>query len=257
VRWWREHVDLGPRFIVEALTRVVSGQLQLYGVGLMAGLAAVGALRAGQLLFGPIQVVSFGVNMMAVPEGARALAESLARLRRISLIMSAGLAATSAAWGLVVILIPGSLGDLLLRGAWPPAHALILPILLGSLAGMISLGPSIGVRPLGAAARSLRATATTSGLTLILGIGGAAVAGASGAAWGLCVVAVAGVFVWWYQFTRAQREYVPRRTLATSAVAVDAVADQGAVIMAPLAAAPSPSVIDTPAQANRREGPIS
>lgn len=215
-RWWREHIDLGPRFIAEALTRVVSGQVQLYGVGLVAGLATVGALRAGQLLFGPVQVVSFGVNMMAVPEGARALAVSLDRLRRTSLVISAGLAATSAAWGLAVLLIPASLGDLLLRGAWSPAHALVLPLLLASLANMLMLGAGIGVRSLAAAARSLRATVVTSGLTLLLGIGGAALGGASGSAWGLCVVAVAGLFVWWYQYGRAAREYVPRAGVATA-----------------------------------------
>lgn len=217
VGWWREHVDLGPRFIAEALTRVASGQIQLYGVGLVAGLAAVGALRAGQLLFGPVQVVWFGVAMMAVPEGARALAVSLGRLRRLSLIISAGLTAASAAWGLVVLLIPASLGALLLRGAWPPAHALILPILLGSLANMMSIGAVAGVRSLAAAARSLRATVATATLTLILGIGGAAIGGASGAAWGLCVVAVAGIFVWWYEYVLAAREYAPHRTLSKAA----------------------------------------
>jgi O-antigen/teichoic acid export membrane protein len=204
--WWREHIDLGPRFIAEAMTRVLAGQVQLYGVGFVAGLATVGALRAGQLLFGPVQVISFGVNMMAVPEGARALAVSLGRLRRTSLIISAGLAAAAAAWGIMLLIMPASLGDLLLRGAWGPAHALFLPILLASLANMLMLGAGIGIRSLAAAARSLRATIVTSTLTLVMGIGGAAVGGAAGSAWGLFLVAVVGLFVWWYQYGRAMGE---------------------------------------------------
>ena len=66
--------------------RVLSNQLRFYGVGLVAGLAAVGTLRAGQLLFGPVQMVFLGSGLIAVPEGARALAVSLERLRRASLV---------------------------------------------------------------------------------------------------------------------------------------------------------------------------
>ncbi len=221
--WWREHTDLGPRYIVEALVRVVSGQLQLYGVGLVAGLSAVGELRAGQLLFGPIQVVSFGVNMMAVPEGARTLAVSLARLRRASLVISAGLVATSTIWGLVVLLIPAEFGRLVLRAAWDPARALAVPILLASLANMFMLGAGIGIRSLAAARRGLQTTTLTAILTVVFGVGGAAIGGASGSAWGLFLVAVIGAAAWWHQYARAAEEYVPGRATAASG----ALAEQG------------------------------
>lgn len=206
--WWREHTDLGTRFIAEALARVVSGQIQLYGVGFVAGLGAVGALRAGQLLFGPMQVVAFGISMMAVPEGARALAVSLQRLQRVTLVISVGLAAAAVAWGVVVFVVPSEFGRLLLRSNWDAAHALVLPIFLGSVGTMVYYGAGIGVRSLAAAGRSLRATIVTSTLTLALGITGAAIGGASGSAWGLCVVAMAGTAIWWYEYRGAIRDRV-------------------------------------------------
>jgi O-antigen/teichoic acid export membrane protein len=210
-RWWREHTDLGLRFIAEALARVVSGQIQLYGVGFVAGLGAVGALRAGQLLFGPMQVVAFGISMMAVPEGARALAVSLHRLERVTLVISAGLATAAVAWGVVVFVLPSDVGRLLLRTAWDPAHSLVLPIFLASVGTAVLYGAGIGVRSLAAAGRSLRATLATSTLTLAFGITGAALGGASGSAWGLCAVAIAGTGIWWYEYRGALRDYASRR----------------------------------------------
>ena len=207
VAWWREHSDLGSRFIAEVLARVVSGQLQLYGVGLMAGLAAVGTLRAGQLLFGPVQVVVFGIGMMALPEGARALAASLHALRRTALLISGVLATVAALWGVLVLLIPAGLGSLLLGEAWEPAYSLAVPIMLAYTAVSLSYGAGVGLRALAAAGRSLRATMVVSALTLVLGIGGAALEGASGSAWGLCLAAAIGAPIYWYEYARAAREY--------------------------------------------------
>jgi O-antigen/teichoic acid export membrane protein len=215
--WWREHTDLGLRFIAEALARVVSGQIQLYGVGFVAGLTAVGTLRAGQLLFGPVQVVSFGISMMAVPEGARALAVSLRRLERVTLIVSTGLTVSAVGWGIVVLLLPAQLGTLLLRTAWDPAHSLAVPILIGSVGVALSYGGGIGVRTLAAAGRSLRATIVTSTLTVTLGIAGAAIAGATGSAWALSVVAIVGAVIWWYEYRGALRDHVARRIATTGA----------------------------------------
>ncbi len=217
IRWWHEHTDLGTRFIAEAVTRTASSQIQLYGVGLVAGLTAVGTLRAGQLLFGPVQVVTFGVSMMAVPEGARALAVSLGRLRRVTLIISVCLGAVAAAWGIVVLVFPDELGRLLLRAAWGPAHSLALPIFLSSTFTALYYGAGIGVRSLAAAGRSLRATTITSGLTLACGITGAALAGAEGSAWGLCAVAIAGTVTWWVEYRGALRDYTAGRIRASGA----------------------------------------
>lgn len=213
--WWREHTDLGLRFIAEALVRVVSSQIQLYGVGFVAGLTAVGALRAGQLLFGPVQVLSFGISMMAVPEGARALAISLDQLRRVAFAISGGLVLAALGWGVVVLFLPSELGNLLLRGAWKPAHSLSLPIMLATLGGTLTFGAGAAIRSLAAARRSLRATSLSAMLTLVLGISGAALGGASGSAWGLALTGFIGAAIWGFEARGAARDYRRERPPVT------------------------------------------
>jgi len=86
--WWREHHDLGSRFLAEASIRTASGQLVLYGVGLAAGLAAVGVIRQAQLVLAPVQVASQGINVTLVPEAVRALHRSRAHLWRFATLVS-------------------------------------------------------------------------------------------------------------------------------------------------------------------------
>ncbi|MDN5751397.1 MAG: hypothetical protein L0H64_23340, partial [Pseudonocardia sp.] len=51
--WLREQRDLGPRYLIENLSLSGAAQLRLFGLGAIAGLAAVGAIRGGALLIGP------------------------------------------------------------------------------------------------------------------------------------------------------------------------------------------------------------
>jgi O-antigen/teichoic acid export membrane protein len=204
--WWREHDDIASRFIAEAIARVASGQLMGYGVGAVTGLGAVGALRAGQLLFGPIQLVFYGVNQMAVPEASRAAAISLARLRRAAVVAAGLLALGAGAWTLVVLILPAAVGEAILEEAWAPARDLAVPIGLTFVAGMLGFGGELGLRALAAAGRLLRVTIITSVLTLVLGVAGAAWGGASGCAWALFAVAVIGGLLLWLEYDRAEAE---------------------------------------------------
>lgn len=213
--WWHEHVDLGPRFIAEATGRVVAGQIQLYGVGIVAGLTTVGALRAGQLLFGPIQVIMFGISMIGVPEGARALAVSVQRLRRAAYAFSGGLLLFAIAWGITVLVLPDAFGRLLLRSAWDPARSLAVPLFAYYCANTLTYGGGMAIRALAAAGRSLRVTAVTSVLTVVCGISGAAVAGATGSAWALAAVACVGAVLWTWQALAARDDFLAGRVVVT------------------------------------------
>ncbi len=190
--WWREQIDIGPRFLLEAMGRLTAGQLVAYGVGAVSGLAALGALRAGQLLLAPVQVFFMGINIVSVPEGVRALGHSVNRLDRAAAVMSLGLSAAIVAWAGFVLAIPDDVGTVLLKTSWLPAHALVLPLAIGSLGYMLTAGPSMGLRALAAARRSLRVTLFASIVSLADAVVGALVAGASGAAWGLAAASFIG-----------------------------------------------------------------
>ena len=68
-RWWREHVDLATRFLAEASIRTAAGQLVLYGIGMAAGLAAVGLIRSAQLVLAPVQVAFMGLTATVTSTG--------------------------------------------------------------------------------------------------------------------------------------------------------------------------------------------
>lgn len=210
ILWWRSQRDLAPRFLVEfgALTGVA--QLSLYGVGAVAGLGAVGTLRGAQLLQGPLQVVLFGMFLVSVPEGVRMARGFPPRLWPTSISLSAGLSATAVSWVALLLVMPRSVGAGLLGATWDEARSVILPVSLSMLALAAITGAATGLRALGTARRSLLVRLIVAPLSLAGYIGGAAIAGASGAAWGGAALSLAAVPLWWWHFSRALREQGPR-----------------------------------------------
>src|SRR5690348_15878038 len=62
--WVSRHRDLGPRYRAENTANSGSAQLRIYGVGVIAGLAAVGYVQAAGLLMGPFLVVFMGISLV-------------------------------------------------------------------------------------------------------------------------------------------------------------------------------------------------
>ena len=209
LRWWRRHRDLNSRYLGEFLTIGAVSQLNSYGISAVAGLAAVGALRAGEILVGPVYVLFMGGNMIAVAEGARVASRSVARLARLSLLVSAGMSACAVAWGTVLVLMPDAVGTRVLGSTWYAAAEVLVPYVLVTIGLTASAGPQTGLRALGAARRGLRARLVAAPLLLVGAVGGAAVGGAVGAAWGMAAGYWAAAVVWWWQFRLALPEHRP------------------------------------------------
>jgi O-antigen/teichoic acid export membrane protein len=180
--WLREHRELIPRFVAEAMASLTSSQLALYGVGALAGLTTLGELRVGQLLIGPILVIFIGLQLVAVPQAVRALGHSVARLRRLCIAAGLGMAGIAVAWGAFISLLPDSIGEALLGVNWAPAQQLVFILALGLAASSVSSGALIGLRAFAAASRSLRATVISSTVATVATIAGAVALGAIGAA---------------------------------------------------------------------------
>jgi hypothetical protein len=207
VQWLRDQGDLTSRYLVELVAFSGSVQLYFYGIGVIAGLAAVGAIRAGQLLLGPLNVFTMGIGMMAVPEAVRALQVSLRRLWWTSVVISGVLTAAVVTWGLVVLLMPSRLGEAILGLAWEPARAVLLPLVVMQALNSANTGAFVGLRALAAVRRSVRARLFAS-ISFVSGaLGGAAVDGATGAAWGLAIAAGVNDLVWWWQLRGAFHEH--------------------------------------------------
>jgi hypothetical protein len=206
--WWRAQRDIASRFLGEALTSTGGETAQPYGITEVAGLAAVGSLRAGELILGPFNVILQGTTLVAIPEGARLLRISTNRLLRACLTFSAGLSAAALAWSVVVLLIPGDVGVAILRQNWAPARSVLLPLSIALVGLGATAGATIGIRVLTAVRRSFRTRIVTTVVGLVAAIAGAALAGAVGAAVAMAAVTWLNAAIWWWQFRAALAEFV-------------------------------------------------
>jgi O-antigen/teichoic acid export membrane protein len=207
IRWLRLHRDLAPRFLAEFALASGVTNVTLFGMGIVMGLAQLGRLRAGQIALGPLNVLFTGAGLVATPEGVRLLRESPRRLvhgcRWMSVVMVSG----ALAWAVVVLSLPRSVGELVLGANWQGARSLLVPLSIGAVGFGSAFGAWAGLRSLAAAKRSLRARFIDSLATLILALGGAALAGARGAAWGFAAAGCIRIVNAWWQFTRALAEH--------------------------------------------------
>lgn len=208
-RWIREQRDLAVRFLAESMALVGSGQLVVYGVGASAGLAALGALRSGQIVFGPVQMLLTATLAVAIPEGSR-LVRSHPRAVPIAyacLVLS--LVGACAAWGIVVVALPDPWGLALLRDNWTASQS-VLPGLAVSMAlAAVGVAALVLLRIRGAARQSSRARLLAAALHPIGATIGAAVGDARGAVVGLAVVnAILAVF--WSTFASTELRSIAR-----------------------------------------------
>ncbi|GAA3809414.1 MULTISPECIES: hypothetical protein [Amycolatopsis] len=208
--WLHDQRDLGPRYLVENVSNSGGSQIRMYGLGAIAGVAAVGTVRGGELLLGPFVAVLMGLAFVAVPEAARVVRRNVRRLPTFALLLGGSQALGALLWGGALLLVLNDrLGELVLGDVWHTAEALIIPATLSVFNASFIGGAATGLRALGAAKRSMRCQLVASALYVIGGLSGAAIGGAVGSGWGVACATFAGAFVWWSQLHVAVREHVP------------------------------------------------
>ena len=200
--WWRWLVrsrQTGSRFFAEYVTAQASSQVPLLLLGGISGLAVLGAVRASQVFYGPLNTIHGGVYLAVVPEGLRAR-DDPRRLHRLIRWTSAGLVAFAAAWTVAGLWLPDDVGRALFGESWPGAADIMLPMGLAMVAGGAISGGLLGVRSLGDAQASLRSRLLSAPGQVVLPLVGAVVAGAAGFAVGMAASRVVAAWIWWTAF---------------------------------------------------------
>ncbi|WP_415953307.1 hypothetical protein [Streptomyces sp. KLOTTS4A1] len=205
--WLREQRDLGYRYLVENVGVSGAGQLRAYGLGAIVGVSAVGVIRGAELLLGPFLAILMGLSLVTVAEAARVLRQAPHRLTRFCFLLGAGLAGTALLWGGALLLLPDGAGELVLGEVWHGASQLIVPATLGVAGSGLGVGAAAGLRALAAARRSLRCQLFASTCYVGGGLGGAALGGTEGSAWGVAAATVCASAVWWLHLRAAAREH--------------------------------------------------
>lgn len=219
--WVAEHRDLAPRFAVEFLTLSGAGRLLLYMLALLTTVAEVGVFRAGQVLYGPVNVLVAGAQSIGLTELRRMGAGQEARLHRVAGLVGLTTALAALAWT-ALLLASDVAGRLLIGGLYPPARTLVIPLGIQQIASCIMLGPFLRLRASAAARESLRLRLRVTLLVLTVSAAGALAGGAYGAAVGMAAAqTVAAALVW--------RIWLPRGAGGRSARNASTPAERSAV----------------------------
>lgn len=190
---------LGQRFVVEFAVGNGSSQLAVLGLGVFATPLAVGALRGATTLFGPLNVLFNSANSFGPPVVGRASGKR--GVVRLTALMGGALAVTGAAWGAVLYALPERAGRELLGDTWQAAAAL-LPA-TGAQYAVMGLGTCalLTLRVLNPKA-TLSLQVVFSLLSVGLLLGGYAVWGVAGAAWGLALGSASKAAAGWLRVAR-------------------------------------------------------
>jgi hypothetical protein len=204
VRWLRRHLDLAGPLTGEFMLQGGVDQIVISGVGLIAGLSAVAALRGADALFGPLTVFVGGLSLLAVPEGARMLERSTRSLLRLTLAVGAAAGGAAVLMGLFLFALPDAVGSWLLGDTWLSAAALLSAITVARFASGLSSGAIAGLRALAAGRSILMVRVKVAPLMVVAGAGGAMLTrSAWGAAVGIALAQVVGAVVAWRTFLAA------------------------------------------------------
>jgi O-antigen/teichoic acid export membrane protein len=96
--WLGAHHELSVRYLAENVSISGAALLRSFVLGAVASLAAVGYVRASEILMGPFFVILMRISQVAVPEASRVFHRS-GRLARFCFVLGGSQAVAAIAWG--------------------------------------------------------------------------------------------------------------------------------------------------------------
>jgi O-antigen/teichoic acid export membrane protein len=206
--WLRIQRNLSVRYFAENVSISGAAQLRSFVLGAVASLAAVGYVRASEILMGPFLVVLMGISQVAVPEASRVFHRSSARLTHFCFVLGGVQALGAIVWGLMIMIVfPLGPGPALIKELWAPTAVLIPAITARVVFGSFVSAAVAGLRAMGVARRSLRAQLIGSAVYVTGGSAGAILGGAMGTSWGVAIAQFVSLLVWWHQLRAAVKEH--------------------------------------------------
>jgi hypothetical protein len=214
-RWWGRHRAMAGAYLAEAASARAVAHVLLLGLGAIAGLSALGAVRAAQVFYGPLNTLFDGVYLALVPDGVRRR-DDPGRLMRLMVAATVLVTGLALAWLVVGLVLPDSWGSRLFGDTWAEAEDVMLPIGLSVVAGSLATGAFGGLRSLAAARLSLKARLWSLPPQVVAALVGSATAAAVGYSVGLAIGKAVMAAIWWVVFLTALRRRVAPPEEATA-----------------------------------------
>lgn len=201
--WLRSQADLIRFLLPEYFLGLGAAQLTLLLIGAVVSTSAVGAIRAVQVLLGPLGVLGSAALQFAIPEIARQQDRPNPRLRTFGMAVGGSLGLVTLMYVAVLLVLPAQVGSALFGDSWANAAAVLLPIGLSSVASSFANGPAGVLYGLGQARTSFRINLVKGPVLVVTVLVLAAQLGVVGAAWTMCLIEVAVLPFWVAAFLRA------------------------------------------------------
>lgn len=203
-RWLQEHREMAGAFLAEVASARTMSYVVILLLGPIAGLPAIGAVRAAQVYYGPLNTLFSGIYLVLVPDGAKQRDEPR-KLVRFMALASVLVVTAATLWMLVGIFLPDSVGDAIFGDTWADAEELMFPMGLAVMAGSAATGAFAGLRSLGDARASLRARLCSLPTEAVISLAGAVAGAAVGYAFGYAASMAVIAAIWWGFFLAAVR----------------------------------------------------
>jgi hypothetical protein len=195
--WLDEVGSLSIRYAADFIVVAASGYLMILFVAAIDSLDHAAAIRGAQVLLGPTTVAFLGASMYFVPETARVAVNGVRGVRRLARMQSIVLMAFTAAWLILVMAAPDSIGTRLFGASWDGAQERLPLVGLAFIGNAAFTGPVSGVRAMKWAGRGLVLRVISAVVVLLATAAGATYSVPTGALTGFAIGSWVAAACWW------------------------------------------------------------
>ncbi len=164
-----------------------------------------GAIRGGQTLLGPLNVLWTAGLAFAVPEISRRQSMSVRRRLQAMGAISGGMTVIAVVYVAVLLLLPDAVGVQLFGDSWAGAQSVLVPLGVNSVASALGAGPGAMMLGMGLARKTFRLNLVKAPILLGLLVPGTMLYGATGAAWAMAISETVLLPFWTYVAVQGAR----------------------------------------------------
>lgn len=200
--WLREQSSVTRYLVPEFVIIQTGGQLAPVLAAAVTTIDAAGALRGANLLTVPATIVSTGLMSFAVPELVRRRSRMTPKTWQLAAVAISGLVlVVGAVWGAITLLLPTSVGEMVLGDTWEGARTVLLATIVGQAGSAVTVGCAAVLYATEGAKVTMRLHLVFALFLVAFSTVGAFTWGAQGTAWGIAA-AFWIVAPWWFVSVR-------------------------------------------------------
>jgi len=222
--WLRETWAYSWRYLVSFTATQGAALVTSIGVGAVAGARALGAVRGAILLTRPVGMVQAASIAAGTAEISRLVPGSAEVRRHVNrtTVLTTGLALANMG---VLLVLPDTLGRLVLGATWEPTQRLLLPATVQIVMLGLVCGTRAGLTGMRAVHKTVRIDVASTVIVSTATVVGAVIDGALGAYWALVVGQAIAAVIWWTVYLTHQPGSEPPAPTRVDPPEGDAAAD--------------------------------